>query len=150
MPGGVPSVEGFACVERREPSRRGDEPSEDGLPARPLRKNLESHLDLEALAALPDEDVIEALVNVKGIGRWSAEMFLIFRLHRPDVLPVGDLGIVIAVQRVYGCASSRSLSGSERSARRGGRIGRSRRGTCGGAWTTNPFRPRRYPPSETK
>jgi len=43
-----------------------------------------------------------ALVTVKGIGRWSADMFLIFRLHRPDVLPVGDLGIVMAVQRAYG------------------------------------------------
>jgi DNA-3-methyladenine glycosylase II len=39
---------------------------------------------------------------VKGIGRWTAEMFLMFRLHRPDVLPVGDLGIVTAVQKAYG------------------------------------------------
>ena len=38
---------------------------------------------------------------MKGIGRWTAEMFLMFRLHRPDVLPVGDLGIVKAVQRAY-------------------------------------------------
>ena len=59
-------------------------------------------INLDALDALPDEDVIDALVKVKGIGRWSAEMFLIFRLHRPDVLPVDDLGIVVAVQRAYG------------------------------------------------
>ena len=58
-------------------------------------------LDLNALDAMDDEDVITALSQVKGIGRWSAEMFLIFRLHRPDVLPVGDLGIVNAVHRVY-------------------------------------------------
>ena len=45
--------------------------------------------------------MIEALTSVKGIGRWTAEMFLMFRLHRPDVLPVGDLGIVKAVQRAY-------------------------------------------------
>lgn len=57
---------------------------------------------LDALDALPDDDVIDALIKVKGIGRWSAEMFLIFRLHRPDVLPVDDLGIVVAVQRAYG------------------------------------------------
>ena len=44
---------------------------------------------------------IEALTQVKGIGRWTAEMFLMFRLHRPDVLPVGDLGIVKAVQKAY-------------------------------------------------
>ena len=45
--------------------------------------------------------MIAALTSVKGIGRWTAEMFLMFRLHRPDVLPVGDLGIVKAVQRAY-------------------------------------------------
>ena len=59
-------------------------------------------LDLKLLHDLPDEDVIVALTQVKGIGRWTAEMFLMFRLHRPDVLPVGDLGIVKAVQRAYG------------------------------------------------
>src|SRR5262245_4100394 len=59
-------------------------------------------LDLDALDALPDEEVITRLVAVKGFGRWTAEMFLMFRLHRPDVLPVGDLGIVNAVQRLYG------------------------------------------------
>jgi DNA-3-methyladenine glycosylase II len=59
-------------------------------------------LVLQALDALPDDGVIEALTAVKGIGRWTAEMFLMFRLQRPDVLPVGDLGIVKAVQRAYG------------------------------------------------
>ena len=50
---------------------------------------------------MSDDEVIAALTQVKGIGRWSAEMFLMFRLHRPDVLPVGDLGIVNAVKNVY-------------------------------------------------
>ena len=59
-------------------------------------------LNLTLIHELPDEDVITALTQVKGIGRWTAEMFLMFRLHRPDVLPVGDLGIVRAVQRAYG------------------------------------------------
>jgi DNA-3-methyladenine glycosylase II len=58
-------------------------------------------LDLHVLDSLADEDVITALTSVKGIGRWTAEMFLMFRLHRPDVLPVGDLGIVKAVQKAY-------------------------------------------------
>ena len=57
---------------------------------------------LEAVEHLDDEDVITALTTVKGVGRWTAEMFLMFRLHRPDVLPVGDLGILTAVQRAYG------------------------------------------------
>jgi DNA-3-methyladenine glycosylase II len=59
-------------------------------------------LPLDSLDAMTDEEVITALTGVKGIGRWSAEMFLMFRLHRPDVLPVDDLGIVNAVKSVYG------------------------------------------------
>ena len=62
---------------------------------------LDDSLQLHALDAMTDDDVIQALTSVKGIGRWTAEMFLMFRLHRPDVLPVGDLGIVKAVQRAY-------------------------------------------------
>jgi DNA-3-methyladenine glycosylase II len=58
-------------------------------------------LALGTLDSLSDDDVIEALTRVKGIGRWTAEMFLMFRLHRPDVLPVGDLGIVKAIQQQY-------------------------------------------------
>ena len=64
-------------------------------------RTMEGSLALDALGNLPDEEVIAALTSVKGIGRWTAEMFLMFRLHRPDVLPVGDLGIVKAVQRAY-------------------------------------------------
>lgn len=62
----------------------------------------DGRLALGALDAMADDEVIETLVAVKGIGRWTAEMFLMFRLHRPDVFPVGDLGIVRAIQRVYG------------------------------------------------
>jgi DNA-3-methyladenine glycosylase II len=58
-------------------------------------------LNLDELDSLPDETVIERLTAVKGFGRWTAEMFLMFRLHRPDVLPVGDLGILNAIQRLY-------------------------------------------------
>jgi DNA-3-methyladenine glycosylase II len=58
-------------------------------------------LPLSALDRMTDEEVITVLTEVKGIGRWTAEMFLMFRLHRPDVLPVDDLGIVKAVQRAY-------------------------------------------------
>ena len=61
----------------------------------------DGRLVLEELDTLDDEEVIARLVAVKGFGRWTAEMFLMFRLHRPDVLPVGDLGIVNAVQRLY-------------------------------------------------
>ncbi len=59
-------------------------------------------LELEALDRLPDEQAIAELVAVKGLGTWSAHMFLMFHLQRPDVLPVGDLGIRRAVMNVYG------------------------------------------------
>jgi DNA-3-methyladenine glycosylase II len=59
-------------------------------------------LDLKRLRDLPDEDVVAELIEVKGVGRWTAEMFLIFHLARPDVVSVGDLGIRRAVQLAYG------------------------------------------------
>ena len=58
-------------------------------------------IPLAGLADLPDEDVIALLTRARGIGRWSAEMVLMFTLRRPDVLPLDDLGILRAVQRVY-------------------------------------------------
>ncbi len=62
-------------------------------------------LDTRALHRMPDEDVISTLTQVKGIGRWTAEMFLMFHLQRPDVLPLGDLGVVTGFARVYGDGS---------------------------------------------
>ena len=62
----------------------------------------DGRLRLDELDMLPDDQIIDRLTAVKGFGRWTAEMFLMFRLHRPDVLPVDDLGIVKAVQKIYG------------------------------------------------
>jgi DNA-3-methyladenine glycosylase II len=62
----------------------------------------DGELELDSLPELPDEEVSDQLIAVKGLGRWTADMFLIFHLGRPDVLPVGDLGIRRAVQRNYG------------------------------------------------
>lgn len=59
-------------------------------------------LDLETLPELPDEQVVEQLVAVRGLGVWTAHMFLIFELRRPDVLAVGDLGVRRAAQLAYG------------------------------------------------
>ena len=58
-------------------------------------------LKLSFLREMEDEQVIEHLLQVKGIGRWTAEMFLIFCLGREDVLPVGDLGLRKAIQKTY-------------------------------------------------
>ena len=63
---------------------------------------ISGELDLGALHGLSDEEVIDQIVAVKGLGRWSADMFLMFHLGREDVLPVGDLGIRRAVERAYG------------------------------------------------
>ena len=62
----------------------------------------DGRLDLDSLEQQHDEAVIIAITEVKGLGRWSAEMFLMFRLNRPDVFPVADLGIVKGVQKLLG------------------------------------------------
>jgi len=59
-------------------------------------------LELERLDELSDERVIAELTAVKGLGMWTAQMFLMFQLERADVLPVGDLGIRRAIERAYG------------------------------------------------
>jgi len=63
---------------------------------------LSGELELERLDQLGDEEVIEEIVAVRGLGRWTAEMFLLFHLERPDVLSGGDLGIRKAIQVEYG------------------------------------------------
>jgi DNA-3-methyladenine glycosylase II len=63
---------------------------------------LSGELELERLGRLPDEQVVAELVAVKGLGEWTAHMFLMFHLERPDVLAVGDLGIRRAIERAYG------------------------------------------------
>jgi DNA-3-methyladenine glycosylase II len=66
------------------------------------RHVLSGELELDRLAELEDEQVIEEIVAVRGLGRWTAEMFLLFHLQRPDVLSGGDLGIRKAIQVEYG------------------------------------------------
>ncbi len=66
------------------------------------RKVLDGSVKTDGLSAMTDDEIIAELTKIKGIGRWTVEMLLIFRLARPDVLPVGDLGIVKAIQRAYG------------------------------------------------
>jgi DNA-3-methyladenine glycosylase II len=64
--------------------------------------SLDGSLELSKLGRLPDEQVIAELVAVKGLGVWTAHMFLMFHLQRPDILPVGDLGIRRAMMLTYG------------------------------------------------
>lgn len=66
------------------------------------RKTAKGQLNFEGLPELADEQVIEHLTQVKGIGVWTAHMFLMFALERPNVLPTGDLGIRSAIRKAYG------------------------------------------------
>ena len=81
-------------------------------------KTSDGSLPLAALATLSDEDVMRQLTQVRGIGVWTAEMFLIFSLGRLDVFPVGDLGIRKAIQRVYGYKKMPAVSTMHRHARK--------------------------------
>jgi DNA-3-methyladenine glycosylase II len=65
-------------------------------------KSIKGELETKRLGGLSDEDVVEELVRVKGIGRWTAEMFLMFTLGRPDIFPVDDLGIRKGFEKVTG------------------------------------------------
>jgi DNA-3-methyladenine glycosylase II len=65
----------------------------------------DGRLDLARLDATDDAAALTALTEVLGIGTWTAEIFLLFQLHRPDVFPVGDLGLLTAMQRVYNMRS---------------------------------------------
>jgi DNA-3-methyladenine glycosylase II len=68
------------------------------------RRTARGAVKFETLPALADHEVIEHLVQVKGIGVWTAHMFLLFALQRPDVLPTGDLGVRTAIQKAYALA----------------------------------------------
>ena len=67
-------------------------------------KAADGTVQLKLIGRRKDEEVIEELIQVKGIGRWTAQMFLIFSLGRPDVFPPDDLGIKVALRNLYGLA----------------------------------------------
>jgi DNA-3-methyladenine glycosylase II len=73
--------------------------------------------DMRGLKRLSDEEIIERLTQVRGVGRWTVEMLLIFTLGRPDVLPVTDLGIRKGFQRAYGMKRMPAYSTLERAGR---------------------------------
>jgi DNA-3-methyladenine glycosylase II len=102
MPEGVPTPAGFERITDDQLRAVGLSRQKSAYLRDLCGKVTSGDVALDTLDALSDEEVISALVKVKGIGRWSAEMFLIFRLLRPDVFPVDDLGIVTAVRRAYG------------------------------------------------
>jgi DNA-3-methyladenine glycosylase II len=62
---------------------------------------VQGRIDLAAVAAMPDDAAIRTLVQLKGIGRWSAEIYVMFALGRPDVWPADDLAIQVGVQEIF-------------------------------------------------
>ena len=101
MPGGKATAECLAAVTEAQMRAAGISRQKADYLRDLCEKVGSGAVPLDAVDAMTDEEVIEALTKVKGIGRWTAEMFLIFRLQRPDVLPVGDLGIVNAIHKAY-------------------------------------------------
>ena len=81
-------------------------------------KTRDGSLQLAGLSTLSDDEVTRQLTQVRGIGVWTAEMFLIFFLGRLDIFPVGDLGIRKAIQRIYGYKKMPALSTMHRHARK--------------------------------
>ena len=74
------------------------------------QRTLDGTIDFRTIVLQPDEEVIETLVQVKGIGRWTAQMYLMFSLGRPDVFAIGDLGIRNAMKRHYSLQEKPTLS----------------------------------------
>jgi DNA-3-methyladenine glycosylase II len=68
------------------------------------RRTRSGEVDFSVCSSLTDAEIIERFTTVKGIGTWTVHMFLIFALKRPDVLPVGDLGVRAAIKRAYNLA----------------------------------------------
>jgi DNA-3-methyladenine glycosylase II len=101
MPGGVAAPAGLLELTDDQLRQAGLSRQKAAYLRDLAAKVASGELPVDTLDAMADEEVIEAIVKVKGLGRWSAEMFLMFRLRRPDVLPVDDLGIVNAIQRLY-------------------------------------------------
>ena len=96
------SPEGLAAVSERELRAAGVSPQKVSYLKDIASRVVDGRLELRNLANRSDEEIVEMMDGVRGVGRWTAQMVLIFALGRPDVLPVDDFGIRKAVKRVYG------------------------------------------------
>jgi len=118
-----------------------------GLSARKVEYlvDLALHFDSGALHVkawhdMDDEAIIAELVAIRGIGRWTAEMFLMFHLMRPNVLPLDDIGLINGISRNYFSGEPVSRSDVREVARPGRRTARWRLGIFGGRWIRCPWR----------
>lgn len=102
LPGGRMSQQAVLAVDAGTLRGAGLSWAKAGFLHDAARKTLDGTVPLDRLRHLEDAEVIASLTGIKGIGRWSAEMFLMFRLRRPDVFPLDDAGIVRAMRVGYG------------------------------------------------
>ena len=99
--GGIPTPDGLLALSDETLRGVGLSRQKLGYMRDLSRKMLDGTIDTAGLADMSDDEIVTELTKIKGIGRWTVEMLLIFRLTRPDVFPAGDLGIVKAVGRAY-------------------------------------------------
>ena len=102
LPGGTPTPAHLLAVPEDRLRAAGLSRAKSAYIRDLSTRVMDGHLHLDKFETFDDEAVIAELTGVKGIGRWTAEMFLMFRLQRADVLPVADVGIVNAMKRAYG------------------------------------------------
>jgi DNA-3-methyladenine glycosylase II len=102
VPGGVLTPEAILALRPAKMRALGLSKQKTAYIRDLARHTRAGRVDFASLAGLPDSEVIERLTQVKGVGVWTAHMFLIFALRRTNVLPSGDLGIRVAVRKAYG------------------------------------------------
>jgi len=100
--GRVPSPEELLATDPEELRAAGNSRPKIAYMRSLAEHVISGELELDHLDELSDDEITAELTAVKGIGEWSADMFLLFHLGRPDILPVGDLGIRRAAQQAYG------------------------------------------------
>ena len=101
MPGGAMTPQAILKLTPAKMRRAGLSKQKTNYIRDLARKTAQGKLRFESLAELSDDEVIEQLTQVKGIGVWTAHMFLMFAMQRKDVLPVGDLGVRMAIRKAY-------------------------------------------------
>jgi DNA-3-methyladenine glycosylase II len=97
----IPNPEQYLSTDENKLRASGLSPQKISYIRDLCERIVNGSLDLASMARLSDEEAVEKLDAVRGVGRWTAEMFLLFVLGRKDVLPVDDLGVQKAVKRIY-------------------------------------------------
>ena len=101
VPGGALTAEGVLALRPAKMRKLGLSKQKTAYIRDLARLTRDGSVDFSELPALPDAEVIDRLTKVKGVGVWTAHMFLMFTLRRPDILPTGDYGVQAAIKKHY-------------------------------------------------